>query len=75
MKELLKSCVYGSTSNRTAIEQHSIRVPEEIILKTWVISADIEDHIKRILEFKRIGFTHIVFSSLSPDEKIPDLRG
>jgi len=50
------------------IEAHGKLVSEEGLLTGWFISDDLDEHIKNIERYIRLGFTNIHLQSSSPDE-------
>lgn len=59
---------YGISDPRE-IEFHGNMVAREELAKKWVISTDPEEHLKRIHDYLKIGFTDIQVHNISPDEK------
>lgn len=52
------------------IESHGRVVGDEALVKNWLISADLNEHVERILDYLSMGFTHVEFLSSSPDQKV-----
>jgi len=59
---------YGISDPRE-IELHGNMVAREELAKKWVISTDPQEHLKRIHDYLKIGFTDIQVHNISPDEK------
>lgn len=55
-------------SDPREIEAHGKLVSEEGLLTGWFISSKIDDHIKNIERYIKLGFTNIHLQSSSPDE-------
>lgn len=55
-------------SDPREIEAHGKLVSEEGLLTGWFISSSIDEHIKNIERYIRLGFTNIHLQSSSPDE-------
>jgi coenzyme F420-dependent glucose-6-phosphate dehydrogenase len=55
-------------SDPREIEAHGKLVSEEGLLTGWFISSSIDDHIKNIERYIKLGFTNIHLQSSSPDE-------
>jgi len=55
-------------SDPREIEAHGKLVSEEGLLTGWFISSKIDDHIKNIERYVKLGFTNIHLQSSSPDE-------
>jgi coenzyme F420-dependent glucose-6-phosphate dehydrogenase len=55
-------------SDPREIEAHGKLVSEEGLLTGWFISNSIDDHIKNIERYIKLGFTNIHLQSSSPDE-------
>lgn len=51
------------------IELHGRKVAKEELAKTWIISTNPEEHLKRIEEYVKIGFTDVEVHNISPDER------
>lgn len=50
------------------IEAHGNLISEEGLKTGWFISSNIEDHIKNIERYIKLGFSNIHLQSSSPDE-------
>lgn len=59
---------YGVSDPRE-IELHGKMVAREELAKKWVISTDPEEHLTKIREYLKIGFTDIQVHNISPDER------
>jgi coenzyme F420-dependent glucose-6-phosphate dehydrogenase len=59
---------YGISDPRE-IEAHGNLISEEGLKTGWFISADLDEHIREIERYVKLGFTNIHIQSSSPDEK------
>lgn len=55
-------------SDPREIEKHGEYVGNEQIAKRWFVASSPEEHLKNIEKYIKLGFTHIVIQSSSPDE-------
>jgi hypothetical protein len=50
------------------IEAHGKLISEEGLLTGWFISSKVDDHVKNIERYIKLGFTNIHLQSSSPDK-------
>ncbi len=79
-EKALESCRFWAATTLPAMLRYEIYDPREIeehgkmvdlrkLAKIWIISNDIEEHIRRAREYIKLGFSIIYFQSSSPDEE------
>ena len=79
-KKALRSCRFWSAMTLPTLFKEPIWDPREIekmghhisdeeLLKNWIISDDLDEHLERIDEYIEAGFNHIHIQSSSPDEE------
>ncbi len=51
------------------MERRAAALPIERAASRWVVSSDPDEHVERIAEYVRLGFTHLVFHFPGPDQR------
>jgi len=65
---LLPSSFTSVVADPRELEKHDSMVTEEEIARSWIVSSDIDEHIKKIEAYLKMGFNHVDLASLSPDD-------
>jgi coenzyme F420-dependent glucose-6-phosphate dehydrogenase len=66
--ELMPFVAKQDVSDPRDIERQTEAVADEDIEKLFIISNRPEDHLQKLKEYARLGFTHLAIHSISPDE-------
>ncbi|HLS25416.1 MAG TPA: glucose-6-phosphate dehydrogenase (coenzyme-F420) [Beutenbergiaceae bacterium] len=76
----LENCRFWSPLSLTAEQKHSIddpiemekaadALPIEQIASRWIVSADPDEAVQKVLEYHRMGFNHLVFHAPGHDQR------
>ena len=58
-----------SVEDPLEMERLADALPAERAAKRWIVSADPEEHVKRIRPYVELGFRHLVFHAPGPDQE------
>ena len=65
-----------SVEDPREMERRAAALPVERTASRWIVSTDAEEHVERIEEYVKLGFTHLVFHAPGRDQaRFLDLYG
>jgi coenzyme F420-dependent glucose-6-phosphate dehydrogenase len=65
---LVESSFTSTVADPRELEKYDSLVKEEDMMKSWIVSSDIDEHIKKIQSYLKMGFNQVDLASLSPDD-------